>query len=137
MRALPSFSLSTLGQLAGPHAIWWLDFFCRVGRHPRQELSCSIFQRRRQQPSFTYGMTNRCSASTTSTFRSSFRACRADFQSRPLLHRDNLRHSAKNRAIGIRRTFVTSDSIYLIIYGISAPNRFCIITEWRFIRGNR
>lgn len=64
-------------------------------------------------------------------------AGRHDFQWRPLLHWDHLRHSAKNRAIGIRRTFVTSDSIYLIIYGILALNRFCIITEWRFIRRNR
>lgn len=90
----------------------------RAGRYPHQEPPCCIFQRHRATPSFTYGMTNRCSASATSTFRSSFRACRADFQSRPLLHRDNLRHGIEQNtgSCPIRRIFAPRQIRYTLYY---------------------
>lgn len=86
---------------------------CRAGRYPHQEPPCCIFQRHRATPSFTYGMTNKCSALATSTFRSSF-------STTSLLHRDNLRHGIEQNTGSYlchpANLCPASDSIYLILY---------------------
>lgn len=101
-----------------------------------------MFQRHRATPSFTYGMTNMF---RIGDFDFSFliQGVQGGFSvTTSLLHRDNLRHGIEQNTGSClchpANLCPASDSIYLILLcGISARNRFCIITEWRFIRRNR
>lgn len=131
MRVLPSFSLSTLGQLAGPHAIRWPD--CCLSGWPVSTSRTTVLHFPKTSGNTVVHLRYDQQMFSIGDFDFSFLiqgAGRHDFQWRPLLHRDHLWHSAKNRVMslpfGESLPRVRFDIPY-IICGISAPNRFCII----------
>lgn len=131
LRVLPSFSLSTLGQLAGPPAIRWPDC-CSSGwpvstsrttvLHFPKTSGNTVVHLRYDQQMFSIGdfdlsfliqgVQGGFSITTSTTPRQS-----------------TARHRAKHRVMSHSANLCpASDSIYLILLcGISAPNRFCII----------
>ena len=118
MRALPNFSLSTLGQLAGPPAIRWPD--CCLSGWPVSTSRATVLHFPKTSDN-TVVHPRHDNTFCIDDFDFSFLiqgAGRHDFQWRPLLHWDNLRHGIEQNtgSCPIRRIFVPRQIRYTLYY---------------------